>query len=205
MKNKEITAEAINELMEKMDCSYDEAKKALEKANERISEEKLETKDYVELIIQKIKEIVKTGNVTKILIKKEDKIVTNIPLNIGVLGVIFAFYPALIGIGAAIATGHSVEIIKGDGEVINFDDIKKYANTAANKAKDVGTVVSDKVKENITPENIEKIKEKTSVIAKDIKEKVEEKVKSKKNIENDLVIDEEIEKKEIVEEETVRE
>ena len=55
-----------------------------------------------EEILSKIKEIIKKGNIRKIIIKNEDdKVIVEIPLTVGAIGVILA--PALAAIGAIAA------------------------------------------------------------------------------------------------------
>ena len=45
-----------------------------------------EASGVVNDIVEKVKEVVKKGNVTKIVIKKDDNILVNIPLNVGIVG-----------------------------------------------------------------------------------------------------------------------
>ncbi len=56
-------------------------------------------------LVEKIKEILHEGNVTKIIIKnEEDKLLMEIPVTIGVVGVLIAPWLAALGAIAAIAT-----------------------------------------------------------------------------------------------------
>ena len=55
-----------------------------------------------ENLLKKVKELIKEGNVTKIIIHdKEDKELMSIPLTIGVVGLVFA--PVLAAVGALAA------------------------------------------------------------------------------------------------------
>ncbi len=54
-----------------------------------------------EQLLNKIKELIKEGNVRKISINKDGKEIMSFPLTIGVVGIVFA--PVLAAIGAAAA------------------------------------------------------------------------------------------------------
>lgn len=103
-------------------------------------------------IVEKIKELVKKGNVTKIVIKKGDNVLVNIPLNVGIVGGIIGVAAAPWAIvAAAVATaGFSckVELVKDDGEVakVDFDGIGQ-------KVKDVGGAVVDGIKDAMTADD----------------------------------------------------
>jgi len=74
-------------------------------AGEIMSEEKVRREEFKvngEDLIAKIKELVHEGNIRKILIKdKDDRILLDIPLTFGVLGVLVA--PQLAALGALAA------------------------------------------------------------------------------------------------------
>ena len=72
-------------------------------------------------IVDKVKDVVKLGNVTKILVKKNGETVVNFPLPVGVVGVVAAAPWALLL--AAITTfglDCSVDVVKEDGQVIHI-------------------------------------------------------------------------------------
>lgn len=112
------------------------------------TEEPEDNAGAVNEIVEKIKELVKKGNVTKIVIKKGDNVLVNIPLNVGIVGGIIGVAAAPWAIvAAAVATaGFScrVELVKDDGEVakVDFDDIGR-------KVKNVGTAVVDGIKDAV--------------------------------------------------------
>ncbi len=93
-------------------------------------------------IVDKIKELVKKGNVTKIVVKRGEDTLVNIPLNVGIVGGILGIAAAPWAIiAAAVATaGFScrVELVKDDGEVINVT-----GRAVADKARDVSAAVAD--------------------------------------------------------------
>ncbi len=192
MKKKNITVEMIDDFMKKMDCSYEEAREALMRAtDEETTSKSSDSSDFIENVVEFVKEMVKKGNVTKIKIQKNGEDVVTIPLNVGVIGAVFAFYPTLAGIAVAVSTGHSISLEKVDGSTVEFDEVKQYAKQAVKKAAETGSEVYDKVKDNIDEEKVvgkfNEIKDKVVEKAKDIKGKKEE-------VEEEVV--EEIEEKE---------
>ncbi len=179
MKKKNITLEMIDDFMKKMDCSYEEAKEALMRATDDESESRTSmSSDFVENVVEFVKEMVRKGNVTKIKVQKEGEDVVTIPLNLGLVGAVFAFYPTLAGIAIAVSTGHSISLEKKDGSVVEFDEVKHYAKQTVKKAAETGTEVYNKVKDNIDEEKVvdkfNEIKEKVVEKAKDITSKKEE-------------------------------
>ncbi|KJS80368.1 MAG: hypothetical protein JM58_18715 [Peptococcaceae bacterium BICA1-8] len=124
----------IDLLRERTGVGYKEAKDALDRAggdvvqalilieDERVNlDEDLQRKG--KKIMHQVKEIIKKGNVTKIRLKKDDKIIFEFPVNIGVLGIAgaavsstFAIVAAL-GTVAALANNYTLEIERPGGKV----------------------------------------------------------------------------------------
>lgn len=139
--------ERVDAVIERTGVSYKEAKEALdsnngdvveaiifleEKGESTISSFTENVSNKGDKLFEKLKEILKEGNVNKITIKKDGDIVANIPINAGVLG--FALSPLLgtLGVTAAILTKHTIEITKKDGEVI---DLKEASENSSTKTK----------------------------------------------------------------------
>ena len=61
-------------------------------------------------LVEKIKELVRKGNVTKIKVKQDDKILVEIPVTAGVVGALLAPQLAIIGAVAALISKCTVEI-----------------------------------------------------------------------------------------------
>lgn len=176
----DITLEKIDILRERTGISYTEAKEALEQCDgnvvdalifienkkNNIKDELYTTKDE---FMNWMKEVIKKGNVNRIRIKKDDKVITDIPVNAGVAaGAIALLWPPLIAIGllSAVFTKITVELVKSDGSVEIVNKIIK------NKAKDVKEKVDD-----ITFD----VKEKVEDITSEMKEKFEKKDPSTKD------------------------
>ena len=135
--------------------------------------------DTVNKVVEKIKELVKKGNVTKIVIRKNDSILVNIPLNVGIVGGIFGVAAAPWAvIAAAVATAGfacKVEIVKSDGGVLEVNgkaveekakdlgekakdfgkDFGEIAKDFGGKAKDIGEAVIDGIKDAVAGEKAE--------------------------------------------------
>ena len=121
----EITLEAVDQIKERTGVSYAEAKEALVKSNGNVVdaiialEEASKSEDRAEAIIEKIKQAFNAGNVTKIQMKKDDKVILTIPVNVGIVGGVvgaslapWAIIPAAL---AAYGFDCKFELIKDDG------------------------------------------------------------------------------------------
>lgn len=135
----EFTLEQVDEVRERTGVSYGEAKEALEETDgdvleaiiylESNQQKKMKNNlgDKGNEVIDKLKEIVKKGNVTKVYLRKNGETVMNIPVTAGAIGALI-FPPATIaGILVALATGCRLEIVKDDGEIIDINDITEDA------------------------------------------------------------------------------
>ncbi|HHY06659.1 MAG TPA: DUF4342 domain-containing protein [Clostridia bacterium] len=130
--------EKIDLLRERLGITYREAKDALlqtdgdvvqalinlEKSKERW-DDKLEEKGQE--IIEYVKEIIKKGNVTKVRLKKKDKVVLEIPATVGALGIGgMLLSPILTALGvvgtvAAVVKDYTLEVVRPDGRVEQHD------------------------------------------------------------------------------------
>ena len=148
--------------VEKEECAYTEPDPAEQKA----------PTGAVNEIVEKVKELVKKGNVTKIVIKKNDNVLVNIPLNVGIVGGIIGVTAAPWAIiAAAVATAGfacKVEIVKDDGAVLEVNgkaveekakdfgkDFGDIARDFGERAKDVGEAVIDGIKDAVAGEKAE--------------------------------------------------
>ncbi len=150
----DISLEKIDIIRERTGVTYTEAKEALEVCNGNVVdaliyiEEKDKSKYNIkeeiytskEEFIKWLKDIIKKGNVNRIIIKKDTKVVTDIPVNAGLAAGIVALYVpflAIIGVLTAVFTKLTIEIVKSDGSVEVVNKIIK------NKAQDVKEKVDD--------------------------------------------------------------
>ncbi len=54
-------------------------------------------------LIEKIRNLIKEGNVTKITVKQNDKVILSLPVNIGIVAALLAPYLAILGGAVAVA------------------------------------------------------------------------------------------------------
>lgn len=113
--------EKIDLIRNRMNVSYEEAKLALEATNwdvvealVKIEQDEKSRKEEILVrgseLVEKIKELVRRGNVTKIKVKQDDKILVEIPVTAGVVGALLAPQLAIIGAVAALISKCTVEI-----------------------------------------------------------------------------------------------
>lgn len=150
----EITLEKIELVKDRTGVSYKEAKDALEAADgsvvdaiiaiEETIDEKPATKvnEAANETVDKIKEVVKKGNVSRITIKKDDEVLLNLPLNAGIVGALVAPWGMVAGVIAAFGFKCQIELTKNDGTVI---DISQRAEDLGKEVKEKGSVVVDDV------------------------------------------------------------
>lgn len=122
---------------------------------EQPAEETSAEADAVNDFIEKIKDVVRKGNVTKIIIKRNDDILVNIPLNVGIVGGLIgvAAAPWLTVAAAAVAAAGfncKAELEKTDGEVVRIS-----LNGLGQKVKDVGAAVVDGIRDAVQGEQAE--------------------------------------------------
>ena len=199
----EVTLEKIELVKDRTGVSYKEAKDALEAADGSVVDAIInieETIDVVEkksvqestgAILERIKELVQKGNVSKIVVKKNDgEMLLNLPLNAGIVGSLLAPWGVLAGILSTFLFKCVVEVVKEDGTIV---DVSARTNDAVGKATEKGYELKDKAVEKGS-EMVEKVKEselvdkvKNSEALDQVKNKVGEgweKVKSNETVGN---------------------
>lgn len=130
----DISLENVDLIVERTGVSYAEAKEALEKANGDVVDAIIlieksrsswsdDVADKGQQLIDKVKELLRKGNVTKITVKKDGEILMNIPVTAAALGSIISVPLALIGLGSAIISKCTIEVQKEDGDVINVNEM----------------------------------------------------------------------------------
>ncbi len=151
----EITLEKIELVKDRTGVSYKEAKQALEESNGNVVDAIISIEDSMDVknkskiteqsaqIVEKLKELVKKGNVSKICIKKNGEVILNLSVNIGIIGTVIAPWAAVAGTIAALGTKCQIEVVKDNGEVI---DVTEMAYEAFDEAKEKGSAFADDMK-----------------------------------------------------------
>ena len=151
----EITLEKIELVKDRTGVGYREAKEALEKTDgnvvdaiilieDSIDEAGKESSTVAGPILDSIKEAVRKGNVNKIVVKKNDEIVLNLPVNVGIIGTVLFPWAAVAASIVALGTSCNVELVKEDGSVV---DVSKKAAEIYEDVKDKGSEIYEDVKD----------------------------------------------------------
>ncbi|MFA6940083.1 MAG: DUF4342 domain-containing protein [Clostridiaceae bacterium] len=164
----EITLEKIDLIRERTKASYSEAKEALIRAEGNVVDALIflednkdkGKKEYVSKneFIDTLKKLIKKGNVNRIRIKKEEKILVDIPVNAGLAaGAVALFNPivlAVLAVGTigAVYTKLTIEITKEDGTV---EVINKYVVNTVSTVKDKVNDIKEDVKDKFTKDKEE--------------------------------------------------
>ncbi|EPY2272567.1 DUF4342 domain-containing protein [Clostridium sporogenes] len=158
----EIILEKIDIIRERTGATYTEAKEALEACEgnvvdalvymeNKVKEEKEELYTTKDELVKWIKDIIKKGNVTRIKVKKEDKIIVDIPVNAGLAATaaaVIIWAPILLAaLAAAIVTKVTIEITKEDGSV---EVVNKIIKSTAQDIKEKVDYTTSDIKEKFS-------------------------------------------------------
>ena len=99
-------------------------------------------------MFEKIKDLIRKGSVSRIIVKRGDNQILNFPVNVGIVGVAVGLTAAKWALFAAVLAtlgfGCTVEVIKEDGSVVNVVD-----EESSQKVRDFAADTLEKVKESI--------------------------------------------------------
>ena len=123
----------------------------------------------VQSVIDKIKELVKKGNVSRIVVCRKGQQVLNIPVSVGAVGAVVGLAAAkwvtLAAVLATIGLGCTVEVIKSDGGIVNVMD-----EESNQKVRSFAADAVEKVRENIPVSISVDIKRDDDVVDAEVKE-----------------------------------
>lgn len=166
----DITLEKIDQVLERVpSASYAEAKEALVisdgnvldaiiylEQNKKTAKEKMETalgKDAEEIKNQ-LKEMLKRSNVIRVIVEKDNKIIMNIPLTVGVVGLALGPLVTLVGLSAAVIGKFNIKVQNEEDKTVvdlgelNEDTLNMLKNMLTNTAKEVTDVVKHNKKDD---------------------------------------------------------
>ena len=204
----EITLEKIEIVKDRTGSTYAEAKAALEAAEGSVVDAIIaiegkmnEEHDKVDggslkdsPIFAKMKEIVDKGNVSRILITKNEKTIVNFPVTAGVIGAVLVPWGAILGIVAALGAQCSIDFVDAEGKVIDIDGkvIGAYDKARGNVLKSV-----DKAQETLNKETLDDLMNTIDSFAKKagktVKELIKEASEAYKQSDAEDIIEEESE------------
>ena len=167
-----ITIEAIDQVMDRVPgVTYAEVKEALIKCdgdvvdaiillqNNSTNEENIKSKKTFEDVFGKdseqikeeITELIRKSNVIRIVLEKNGKIIMNIPITAGVVGVVFAPILTLIGLSASVLAKYRIKIENEDeGTIV---DLGEFSEEKLNIIKDMISSTAKDVKEAVDKKN----------------------------------------------------
>lgn len=163
----EISLEKIELVKDRTGVNYKEAKDALIKADGSVVDAIIMIEDEIDLapkskagdqashLIDRVKQLVKKGNVSKIVVKKDEEVILNIPVSLGIVGAVWVFWPTLAATVVALGMKCTIELIKDNGEVVNlsdkavdtFGDVKENCSVIADDLKGKGGEAFTQVKD----------------------------------------------------------
>lgn len=173
-----ITLEKIDIVRERTGASYKETKDALEQNDGDVIKaiifiEEKHGRTWVDTmsvmgneIVEKLKAIIKKGNVSRIILKKDGETLLNVPVTAGAIGAMIYPTVSLLGVFAALVTKATIEIVKDTGEVIDINEITdetiseiknivKGKKDNDDKVEKTGDVIIDKEKHDETVDNLD--------------------------------------------------
>lgn len=142
--------EKIDIIRERIEVDYKEAKEAFDLAKGDILqaiiiiEEKKKKDTWTEQIhvagsevVDKLKEIVKKGNINRIKVKKDEYLILDIPITAGAVGAVFLPYITAIGAAVAFVSKCTIEIERPNRNNINVNEkVYDMVKMAEDKAKE---------------------------------------------------------------------
>lgn len=208
----EITLEKIELVKDRTGSTYAEAKEALEAADGSVVDaiiaiegkmnEEHDRVDGASLkdspIFAKMKEIVDKGNVSRILITRNEKTIVNFPVTAGVIGAVLVPWGAILGIVAALGAQCSIDFVDAEGKVIDIDGkvIGAYDKARGSVLKGV-----DKAQETINKETLDDLMNTIDSFAKKagktVKELIKEASEAYKQSDAEDIIEEEFKDEEL--------
>jgi len=153
----DISLEKVDIIRDRTGVSYKEAKEALEAANGNvvdalISIEEAGEKRWTETIsvkgneaVDKLKGIVKSGNVNRIRVKKDDYVILDIPVTAGAISAVVIPQLTAIGTAVALLSKCTIEVERPNKQTINVTEaITNTADDIASKIKNMKSGVTGK-------------------------------------------------------------
>ncbi len=217
----EITLEKIELVKDRTGASYKEAKEALEKSEGSVVDAIITIEEAMEenltkkvgrqgtSVISSVKNLIRKGNVARIVVKKDSEIILNIPVNAGIVTAIIAPIASALAAAAFFGFRCVVEVVNTDGTVVEVSERAREArNAVVEKGSDLiddvkskGEGLYDKAKDKVSDAGLDDLKEKGSEIynagrekARDIADHAKEKLHRKDDKDISLNIAEDLEK-----------
>ncbi|HOM42207.1 MAG TPA: DUF4342 domain-containing protein [Bacillota bacterium] len=149
----DISLEKVDIIRDRTGVTYKEAKEALEAANGNVVDaliniEEAGDKRWTETIsvkgseaVEKLKGIVKSGNVNRIRVKKDDYVILDIPVTAGAISAVVIPQLTAIGTAVALLSKCVIEVERPNKQTINVSEA--ISNTADNLAGKIKNAADD--------------------------------------------------------------
>lgn len=149
----DISLEKVDIIRDRTGVSYKEAKEALEEAGGNVVDaliniEAAGEKKWTETmslkgneVVDKLKGMVKSGNVNRIRVKKDDYIILDIPVTAGAISAVMIPQLTAIGTAVALVSKCTIEVERPNKETINVTEA--IVNTADDIASKIRNVADD--------------------------------------------------------------
>ena len=149
----DISLEKVDIIRDRTGVTYKEAKEALEAANGNVVDaliniEEAGDKRWTETIsvkgseaVEKLKGIVKSGNVNRIRVKKDDYVILDIPVTAGAISAVVIPQLTAIGTAVALLSKCVIEVERPNKQTINVSEA--ITNTADNLAGKIKNAADD--------------------------------------------------------------
>ncbi|MBU3200914.1 DUF4342 domain-containing protein [Clostridium estertheticum] len=149
-----IDLEQIDELRKRANVSYEDAKNALEQNEGNLIESLIYLEKQKKIkpdekpgtnntFFKNIKSLIKKGNETKLIIKKNDNVVLNICVTLAFIISISAAPIVIVGLILAIITNHKIRIVKKNNEDSQVNKVFDKVSVVVNK---VTTKINEELK-----------------------------------------------------------
>lgn len=163
----EITLEKIELVKDRTGASYKDAKDALEAADGNVVDAIIDIEENIDLkqalepncvgasLLDTLKGVIRKGNVSKVVVKRDGERLINLPVNAVIIGAALSPLGTIVGISAAFGFKCTIEIVKVDGTIIDVSENAKETvetviekgNQVADAAKERASQVKDKASE----------------------------------------------------------
>jgi methyl-accepting chemotaxis protein len=165
----EITLEKIELVKDRTGVSYKEAKDALEAADGNVVDAIIGIEEAINRsgaakvigkstdILDAVKDQVRKGNVTKLVISKDEDVLLNMPVNATIVGALVAPWAALLGTAFCFGLKYTIELVLDDGSKIDitekatdkFGDVVEKGGRVVDAVKDKGAEVAGTVSDKV--------------------------------------------------------
>lgn len=140
LESKKSIGKTTKQVKQKIEGVLNKDSEDMKELKEQLGEDFNNVKDQA-------KELIKRSSVIRVIVEKNGKIIINIPLTVGVLGVALLPIYTLIGLSAAVITKYRIKIQnEGDGSIVdlgelNEDKVNMLKQMITSTAKDVKDAV----------------------------------------------------------------